>query len=156
MREEDQAGVSLAVKGKLGKVRFFRYSLTVNYRYQDQQEAILSEVFDWVKAAGVRELHSVSASYAKEKKVLVVTMAFADKVLANVFINMESRQGGFIKKSEIAGTKGLYVFSSENEAAFTSDCLLPAEYQFKAINPANIPWINKINTSLASGEVAKV
>lgn len=152
MKLEDQAGAELAAKGALGKVTFLRYSLTVNQQYQNQQAALLSEACDWLKAAGVTELRSVSASYGKGKQVLLVTMAFAD-VLANLFINMESQQSVVVKKTEIAGTNCLYVFDSASEPAFQSDCIPPVAYQLEAVNPLNHEWLNVINTSLITGEM---
>lgn len=156
MKAEDQAGVELAQKGALGEVTFLRYSLTVNQQHQSQEEAILSEVFDWLKGAGATELKSISASYGRGKKVLIITMAFTKNILANLFINMESTRLGFNKKTELAGTESLYVFDSASETAFSSDCIAPSDYQFTKVNPDNHEWLNVINASLISGEVETV
>ncbi|MBP1043010.1 hypothetical protein I6N95_18505 [Vagococcus sp. BWB3-3] len=153
MKLEDQASLAQVKQGNLGKVTFLRYSLTLPQEYQEQQDALLSEVIDWIKGAGVTNLHSASASYAKGKKVLVITLSFAENVLANLLLNLESVKTGFVKKSEIAGTKGLYSFNSESETAFTSDCIQPPAYQVVPLNGANREWLNVINTSLATGEV---
>lgn len=155
MRIEDQAGIQLVLKGDLGAVTFFRYSLTLKGQAQDQ-DPLLSNVFDWIKAAGVTELKSVSASYGKGKQVLIVTMAFSNNVLANICLNMTGKGLGYIKKTELVGTKSLYVFDSESESAFTSDCVVPANYDLITVNPLNQPWLNLINTSLISGEMEVV
>lgn len=153
MKLEDQASLGQVKQGNLGDVTFFRYALTLPQEYQGQQDALLSEVIDWIKGAGVTDLHSASASYAKGKKVLIITLSFGKNVLANLLLNMESVSAGFVKKSEIAGTKGLYVFNSESETAFTSDCIQPPSYQVPPLNQANQEWLNAINTSLVTGEV---
>lgn len=155
MRIEDQAGIQLVLKGDLGAVTFFRYSLTLKGQAQDQ-DPLLSDVFDWIKAAGVTELESVSASYGKGKQVLIVTMAFSNNVLANICLNMTGKGLGYIKKIELVGTEGLYVFDSESESAFTSDCVVLANYDLITVNPLNQPWLNLINTSLISGEMEVV
>ena len=156
MKLEDKASTELMLSGALGKRCFFRYSITVNRQHQEQETALLSEALDWLKEAGVGELSSVSASYGKGKKVLLVTMAFPNNVLANLFINMESTRPGFIKKMEIAGTESLYVFDSERETAFTSDCVKPTAYDFANVNPLNHDWLAAINSSLVTGEMAVI
>lgn len=157
MKLEDQAGVSLVKSGELGEVTFFRYSLTINRQHQDKETAVLDEVFSWIRAAGISELQSVSASYAKGKKVLLVTMSFSDNVFANIFINMESQETGYVKGIEIAGTKSLYVYNSAGETAFTSDCIPQKEYQFtQNSNEENSTWLGLVAASLESQEVEAI
>lgn len=151
MKLEDIACLKKIETNSLGDITFIRYSLVLDEL--THYEKVLSEFYDWVKAMGITGVENVSVSSLKKKSGILITGRFREQMMFNFFLTKEKNKKGFVKKVEVAGTKGLYVFNSESEEAFMSTCITPKGYEYIEVNPKNSEWIELINHELKSQEV---
>lgn len=151
MKLEDKACIKMIEEGKIGQVTFIRYSLVLgDYTHYKN---VLSEFYDWVKNMGVTDIESISASQLKNNSGILVTGKFKEQVMFNLYLAKDTTEKGFVKKVEVSGTDGLYVFNSESEEAFMSTCISKKAYDFVEVNPVNNDWLELIDNELQSKEV---
>lgn len=149
MKLEDKSCVELVRKGQLGKVTFIRYTLILENI--ENYEKVLSEFYSWSKMLVASEVISISVSHVKNKKGILITGKYSSEVMFNIFIAENTFEKGFIKKVEVVGTKGLYMFNSETEEAFTSTCIKKKKYDYLDLDPENEEWIDQIKKELLGG-----
>lgn len=151
MKLEDKACVDLVKEKKLGKVSFVRYSLSLNKQHDGKLDMILSELYTWFEEMGMKEVKELSVSLGKGGQVLLVTGQFEGAILFNIFINLTQTTDGFVKKLEVAGTDGLYVFNSESEEAFVSSCIPKKDYEFEEVTAKSQTWRESILSQVVKG-----
>lgn len=154
MKLEDISACQAFTQNKLGKITFIRYSLSLYRQNHHEFEEILAEIYHWLQALQVTEILSVVASKPKNETLYIITAEFENNVLINLFLDFTRTTSGFSKKTEIAGTEGLFVFDSATESAFQSDFLEEANWQTSLTNQEEAKtFIQLIKKSMATNEI---
>lgn len=148
IKKEDQASVTAIESGKVGKPTFIRYSLSISNQEKNKKDALLDEIFGWIRSLAKLEMERLSATYSQNKEVLLISMQFIDSTIANLSLNFSRKDSDYIKNFEIAGTKGIYVFDSEQNQGFQSNCCHMEAYQIEKNTGENTDWLNLVHKSL--------
>lgn len=124
MKSEDIAALNLINQGNVGEVTFVRYALSAKYRTYTKIVMHIKEALEWISATlENKKLKDIYASANPEQTVWLVTIQFENHAMANLFMDFTRTKNSFIKQTEIAGTKGLYLFDSTVENAYQVDFL---------------------------------
>lgn len=130
MKMEHQAILQQIQMDQLGSVTFSRYDLATGIETHAQLELMLKEALQFLLLCHQSPLETVYGSYEAEHLIYLITMQFKNQSLCNLFIDAsDANQQNYQKQIEIVGTKGLYQYNSADRRGFSSNFILPGNYQ---------------------------
>lgn len=157
MKPEDQAAIREIRQGKVGEVTSIRYSLHSQEKNKDQIISHAKEALNWISEINEdQHLKDIYASVNSEKTVWLITCKLINNALVNMFLDFSANKNHYIKKTEIAGTSGLFVYDSSIENAFQSNYLSEDKIEPDKVEKGIIEeWWEIIERSIEKGDVMK-
>lgn len=130
MRVEHQAILQQIQTQQLGSVTFSRYDLATGIESEAQIDLLLKEALQFLLLCHQSPLETIYGSYAAQHQIYLLTIQFKNQSLCNLFIDASiANQQNYQKQIEIVGTQGLYQYHSADRRGFSSNFILPGNYQ---------------------------
>lgn len=130
MRIEHQAILQQIQTQQLGSVTFSRYDLATGIESEAQMDLLLKEALQFLLLCHQSPLETIYGSYDVQHRIYLLTIQFKNQSLCNLFIDASmANQQNYQKQIEIVGTQGLYQYNSADRRGFSSNFILPGNYQ---------------------------
>lgn len=146
MHPENQHALSLVSAGKIGQVNFTRLTLATQCKTISDKEAIMKEVLDFIRALHRDRIDTLYATCHKAAAVYLISLQFFNHSLANILLDFSYQDSdNYLKTFEIAGTRGIYQYDSQQEHSFSSNFLNQGTYQAQTdFSPVDNIWLNEL------------